>query len=90
MSLLSKGTTPPTSVQVHNMEPVVDSSKYSSTLTVPSDFPTILKEFTKEVLRNQPKDIAAFGAEYFSKIVDKKEGKSKPSGNQHAIIESYV
>ncbi|KAL0227637.1 hypothetical protein RCL1_003780 [Eukaryota sp. TZLM3-RCL] len=36
-----------------------------SSLKVPSDFPKILRAFTREVLRSQPSNIYEFAAEYF-------------------------
>lgn len=33
------------------------TSKYSTNLTIPDEFPQILKDFTREVLREQPANI---------------------------------
>ncbi len=41
------------------------SSKYIKKYTIPPGFQDLLSEFTKEILRNQPKDIIDFGVEYF-------------------------
>jgi len=41
-------------------------SKYGKDFTVPKDFPSVLKAFTREVLRSQPGNIYEFGAAYFS------------------------
>ena len=41
------------------------SSKYIKKYAIPVGFQDLLSEFTKEILRNQPKDIIDFGVEYF-------------------------
>ena len=41
------------------------SSKYIKKYAIPPGFQDLLSEFTKEILRNQPKDIIDFGVEYF-------------------------
>ena len=41
------------------------SSKYIKKYAIPPGFQDLLSEFTKEILRNQPKDIVDFGVEYF-------------------------
>ena len=37
-------------------------------IQVPSEFPPILKAYTKEVIRYQPKDIVAFSRDYFAAL----------------------
>jgi hypothetical protein len=44
------------------------ASKYLKKFPVPKNFETILYDFAKEVLRNQPKDIIDFGIEYFKAL----------------------
>ena len=41
------------------------SSKYIKKYSIPPGFQDLLSEFTKEILRNQPKDIIDFSVEYF-------------------------
>ena len=41
------------------------SSKYINKYSIPPGFQSLLSEFTKEILRNQPKDIVDFAVEYF-------------------------
>lgn len=41
------------------------ASKYLQKFQIPSEFPDMLHDFAREVLRNQPKDIHHFGACYF-------------------------
>eukprot|EP00931_Biecheleriopsis_adriatica_P005851 TRINITY_DN107331_c0_g1_i1.p1 TRINITY_DN107331_c0_g1~~TRINITY_DN107331_c0_g1_i1.p1 ORF type:complete len:443 (-),score=136.42 TRINITY_DN107331_c0_g1_i1:50-1309(-) len=41
------------------------SSKFARQYQVPPEFPDILKDFTREVLRNQPENIEEFAAKYF-------------------------
>ena len=46
------------------------ASKYhnSSFFPIPSGFHSILEAFALEILRDQPKDIILYGAEYFRDI----------------------
>lgn len=46
------------------------ASEYYQKHTVPSQFPLILRNFTREVLRLQPKNIVEFSAKYFRSLVD--------------------
>lgn len=48
-------------------------SKYGKDFTVPKDFPSVLKAFTREVLRSQPGNIYEFGAAYFSELMDQSQ-----------------
>lgn len=41
------------------------SSKFAKQFQIPPEFPDILKDFTREVLRNQPANINEFAAKYF-------------------------
>jgi len=45
------------------------STQYSRDFGVPKDFPSVLKSFTREVLRSNPADIYKFGADYFTEIL---------------------
>jgi hypothetical protein len=45
------------------------ASKYRTKHTIPSGFPDILKDFVREILREQPENIYRFGAEYFQQKV---------------------
>jgi hypothetical protein len=36
-------------------------TKYSKEFSVPPEFPELLRDLTREILRNQPKDINRFG-----------------------------
>lgn len=46
------------------------ASKYSKDFKVPSEFPSVLKSFTREVLRSQPENIYEFGASYFADLLE--------------------
>jgi len=48
-------------------------SKYGKQYAVPKEFPSVLKSFTREVLRAQPQDIYEFGAQYFSELLAQAE-----------------
>lgn len=52
------------------------STKYQTDHQVPAEFPRILKEFVREILRYQPKNIYEFGAQYFE---NKLEGSNQLS-----------
>lgn len=41
------------------------SSKFAKQFQIPPEFPDILKDFSREVLRNQPTNIVEFAAKYF-------------------------
>jgi hypothetical protein len=41
-------------------------------IEVPADFPAIIKEYTKEVIRNDPKDIIKFSREYFEQKLNER------------------
>lgn len=45
-------------------------------IVVPEDLPEILKDFSKEVIRNNPPDIVKFSREYFTRKAA--EHKLKP------------
>ena len=44
------------------------ASKYLQKYPVPEDFPDLLHDFAREVLRDQPADIYHFGMEYFTAL----------------------
>jgi hypothetical protein len=41
------------------------ASKYAKTFVVPTDFPNLIHDFAREVLKDQPENIYEFGAAYF-------------------------
>jgi Ca2+-binding EF-hand superfamily protein len=41
------------------------ASKFRTSHTIPPEFPEVLKDFVREILREQPQNIFAFGADYF-------------------------
>jgi hypothetical protein len=49
------------------------TSKYTVDAKVPPEFPHVLKEFTREVLRAQPTNIYEFGAQFFRQKVVERE-----------------
>ena len=44
------------------------ASKYLQKFPIPNGFPQILHDFTKEILRDQPRDIIEFGYMYFKAL----------------------
>uniref|UniRef100_A0A3B4A3T9 Sperm surface protein Sp17 n=1 Tax=Periophthalmus magnuspinnatus TaxID=409849 RepID=A0A3B4A3T9_9GOBI len=45
-------------------------------LRVPRGFGAILEGLTREILRDQPKDIPKYAAEYFETLLKQREGKA--------------
>eukprot|EP00618_Florenciella_parvula_P021115 CAMPEP_0119542470 /NCGR_PEP_ID=MMETSP1344-20130328/53596_1 /TAXON_ID=236787 /ORGANISM="Florenciella parvula, Strain CCMP2471" /LENGTH=62 /DNA_ID=CAMNT_0007586687 /DNA_START=40 /DNA_END=228 /DNA_ORIENTATION=+ len=43
------------------------ASKYAKEFKVPEGFPETLRDFTREVLRDQPAEIDKYGYDYFMK-----------------------
>ena len=48
------------------------SSTYIKKYPIPKEFPEILGQFIKEILRNQPLDIVDFGIEFFRCVEEQK------------------
>ena len=46
-------------------------------IEVPEDLPTILKDFSKEVIRSNPRDLVRFSREYFERKCADKQGQPK-------------
>ena len=46
------------------------SERYQRTFAIPEEFPALLKDFTREILRTQPDNLYEYGARYFSELVD--------------------
>ena len=42
--------------------------KYTKDFQIPAEFPEILRNLTREILRDQPKDINKYAFEYFEKL----------------------
>ncbi|CAI2386519.1 unnamed protein product [Moneuplotes crassus] len=42
-------------------------------IEVPDDLPGILKDYSKEVIRNNPEDIYAFSRKYFEDMLKKRD-----------------
>eukprot|EP00695_Tsukubamonas_globosa_P003312 TRINITY_DN567_c0_g1_i1.p1 TRINITY_DN567_c0_g1~~TRINITY_DN567_c0_g1_i1.p1 ORF type:complete len:156 (+),score=53.53 TRINITY_DN567_c0_g1_i1:59-469(+) len=58
------------------------STKYQKGFGLPENFSSVLKDFTREVLRAQPENIAEFAANYFTELADSsqtKEAKAEES-----------
>mmetsp|Transcript_36 Transcript_36/g.96 ORF Transcript_36/g.96 Transcript_36/m.96 type:complete len:426 (-) Transcript_36:143-1420(-) len=61
------------------------SSKFARQFQIPPEYPDILKDFTREVLRNQPPNIIEFGAKYFDCLAQglpSDVGAAKPAPEQ--------
>ena len=46
-------------------------------ICVPQDLPSILKDFSKEVIRTNPEDLVSFSREYFEKKRDEAAAAEK-------------
>jgi len=46
----------------------------SEAVTVPGELGRIVREYTKAVLREAPKDVLGFSARYFENLVNRQEG----------------
>lgn len=54
-------------------------------IVVPPELPNILKEYSKEVIRENPADLVAFSKEYFEmKVAELKEQEAANAENQPA------
>ena len=45
-------------------------------IEVPQDLPAILKDFSKEVIRSNPKDLVKFSREYFENKMSERQAQS--------------
>ncbi|GMF09232.1 unnamed protein product [Phytophthora lilii] len=73
------------------------ASKYAKPMQIPADFPDILRNFTREVLRQQSKvetkeAIYAFGSQYFKDLVSKQSGANKTVDDaaMSALTPAYI
>eukprot|EP00607_Mallomonas_marina_P007183 CAMPEP_0182416364 /NCGR_PEP_ID=MMETSP1167-20130531/642_1 /TAXON_ID=2988 /ORGANISM="Mallomonas Sp, Strain CCMP3275" /LENGTH=69 /DNA_ID=CAMNT_0024589057 /DNA_START=80 /DNA_END=289 /DNA_ORIENTATION=+ len=48
------------------------SSKYAKAFEIPPEFPELLRNFSREVLRNQPDDINKFAYQYFLDLLNER------------------
>jgi hypothetical protein len=46
-------------------------------IVVPEDLPTILKDFSKEVIRTNPQNLVKFSREYFEKKYEEEKNAKK-------------
>eukprot|EP00998_Keelungia_sp_KM082_P007045 NODE_3260_length_920_cov_44.786885_g3239_i0.p1 GENE.NODE_3260_length_920_cov_44.786885_g3239_i0~~NODE_3260_length_920_cov_44.786885_g3239_i0.p1 ORF type:complete len:262 (-),score=51.26 NODE_3260_length_920_cov_44.786885_g3239_i0:66-851(-) len=53
---------------------VTRANQFQKKFTLPPDFNNVVKELTREILRDQPADINAYAANYFKKLVLESEG----------------
>lgn len=53
-------------------ESMPEGIKYAKDFQIPAEFPEILRNLTREILRDQPKDINKYALEYFDKLKQQK------------------
>ena len=63
-------------------------SKYPNKYEIPQQFPEILSNFTREIVRNQPKDILDFAIKYFYNLEKKMLPYPLINSNKHSTINS--
>eukprot|EP00842_Homolaphlyctis_polyrhiza_P006098 jgi/Hompol1/648/HPOL_001481-RA len=68
----------------------MSEQEHTESPTVPSDFPDILKELNRAILRSQPADIYEFCAEYFRKKIVERQGPAHNEAYFASIQNSYV
>eukprot|EP01012_Entosiphon_sulcatum_P003270 TRINITY_DN1098_c0_g1_i1.p1 TRINITY_DN1098_c0_g1~~TRINITY_DN1098_c0_g1_i1.p1 ORF type:complete len:271 (-),score=69.53 TRINITY_DN1098_c0_g1_i1:99-911(-) len=56
------------------------ATKFQRKFQLPPNFNQVLKDFTREVLRDQPSDVYAYGANYFKRLALKEEGLEEAGG----------
>lgn len=73
------------------------ASKYAKPMQIPVDFPDVLRNFTREVLRQQGKvetkeAIYAFGSQYFKELAAKQGGANKAADEaaMSALTPTYI
>jgi len=65
-------------------------SKYPNKYEIPEQFPEILSNFTREIVRNQPKDILDFAIKYFYNLEKKMMPYSSINSNKYSTINSEL
>ena len=65
-------------------------SKYPNKYEIPEQFPEILSNFTREIVRNQPKDILDFAIKYFYNLEKKTVPYSSINSNKYSTINSEI
>ena len=63
-------------------------SKYPNKYEIPEQFPKILSNFTKEIVRNQPKDILDFAIKYFYNLEKNMLPYPSIKSNKYSTINS--
>lgn len=55
---------------------------------VPREFPSVLKAFTREILRSQPSDVYQFGVDYFNEILEQQaEAQREAASSRRLTVE---
>ena len=62
-------------------------SKYGQDFQIPKDFPSVVKAFTREVLRSQPENIYEFGEQYFQNLLNQSQSANADSGTERLTPE---
>ena len=67
----------------------MSSTKYGKDFAVPKDFPSVLKAFTREVLRSQPDNIYEFGASYFTEVLAERSAYFRSSTHRNGCCYEF-
>ena len=63
------------------------NASFSNNLTVPEGFPDVLRNFTRELLRDQPNNLYTYGAEYFAALAANQNTETSSSNNNNNTID---
>ncbi|GIQ90542.1 hypothetical protein KIPB_013372, partial [Kipferlia bialata] len=56
----------------------IDQIYCAEQISIPTELPEIIKQYTKAVIREQPKDIVSFSAKYFAKLASVRGESAQP------------
>ncbi|CAD7967815.1 unnamed protein product [Amoebophrya sp. A25] len=62
-----------------------NSMAFAKQVEMPPDFPEVLKEFTREILRHQPESIFDFGVKYFEQKVNHMDAAAGGSASEDEL-----
>merc|ERR1712086_314648 len=66
------------------------TSRYRKPFRYPDGFADVLRDFTREVLRDQPRSIPEFGANYFDRILKQAADRMSPEQLQEYLAQVFM